>query len=368
MTDKTKFFEIFKAGTYPQGVFTNDDIEAIAKNYDPSFCEAPITLDHEQKGPALGWIKSLIAENGVLKAEFRDVDPELVEKVKTGKYKNVSVELYKILEGRKPYLKSLSFLGAAIPQVKGLEPVKFRDAESETYILEKADCLQRLQGGQKWCSDAAPAGMPFNASNQEKETEEKPKGKEDVESLQEIVKLQNQIADIESRVAQMIEDPQKDDGLVVSLQEKVQTLSAKIKKFEESETARQKTEQELAELKQKMRSSEFEQFLNEQDSQGNLTPVQKELGLKLFTALDNVKRFDESDSDYIEEFKKFIKTLPKQVDTKTTPTAKNEKTKETEFAEYENADEESFEIFKEVKQLSEKENISFRDALIKLYK
>ena len=45
-----KYFEVFKAGNYPQGKFTKEEVQELAKNYDPSFCEAPITLDHEQKG------------------------------------------------------------------------------------------------------------------------------------------------------------------------------------------------------------------------------------------------------------------------------------------------------------------------------
>ena len=44
-----KYFEVFKAGNYPQGKFTKEEVQELAKNYDPSFCEAPITLDHEQK-------------------------------------------------------------------------------------------------------------------------------------------------------------------------------------------------------------------------------------------------------------------------------------------------------------------------------
>ena len=135
-----KYCEIFRAGKYPQGTFTKEDIELLAKNYDPKFCEAPITLDHEQSGPAYGWIEKLIAENGVLKAIFRDVSGELKELVLTGKYKKVSVEIYKDLEGRGLYLKSVSFLGAAIPQVKGMEPVEFKDGESKTYIFEIEEC------------------------------------------------------------------------------------------------------------------------------------------------------------------------------------------------------------------------------------
>ena len=48
--------EIFRAGRYPQGEFTELDLEIIANSYDPKVHEAPITLDHKDDGPAFGWI------------------------------------------------------------------------------------------------------------------------------------------------------------------------------------------------------------------------------------------------------------------------------------------------------------------------
>ena len=57
-----KFYEVFKAGKYPQGKFTKKEIAEIAKNYDPKFCEAPITIDHQQSGPAYGWVDTVKAE------------------------------------------------------------------------------------------------------------------------------------------------------------------------------------------------------------------------------------------------------------------------------------------------------------------
>ena len=131
-----KFFEIFKAGTYPQGKFTKEQIEEIAKNYDPSFCEAPITLDHEQSGPAFGWVESVKADKGILKATFKDVTEDLKTFVNDGKYRKISVEIYRELEGKKPYLKAVSFLGASIPQVKGMEAVQFKEGESDIYTFE----------------------------------------------------------------------------------------------------------------------------------------------------------------------------------------------------------------------------------------
>ena len=131
-----KFFEVFKTGTYPQGKFSKKDLEQIASNYDPKFCEAPVTIDHVQSGPAYGWIDNVKAENDKLKVSFKDVPEEFEKEVNAGKYKKVSVELYKNLEGRGHYLKAVSFLGAAAPQVKGLEPIKFMDAEADFYEFE----------------------------------------------------------------------------------------------------------------------------------------------------------------------------------------------------------------------------------------
>ena len=131
-----KYFEVFKAGTYPQGKFTKKEIAQIAKNYDPTFCEAPITIDHQQSGPAYGWVDDVKADGEKLKVSFKEVPKEFEQAVNDGKYKKVSVELYRNLDGKGAYLKAVSFLGAAMPQVKGLEAIKFMEAESDTYEFE----------------------------------------------------------------------------------------------------------------------------------------------------------------------------------------------------------------------------------------
>ena len=95
-----KYFEVFKAGIYPQGKFTKKQIAEIASNYDPKFCEAPITIDHQQSGPAYGWVEDVKAEDDKLKVCFKDVPEEFEKEVNAGKYKKVSVELYRNLEGK----------------------------------------------------------------------------------------------------------------------------------------------------------------------------------------------------------------------------------------------------------------------------
>ncbi len=340
-----KFFEVFKAGTYPQGVFSEDDVQALAKNYDPKFSEAPITLDHEQKGPAYGWVSGLKAEDGSLKASFRNVTDELKEFVQSGKYRKISVEIYKELEGRKPYLKAVSFLGAGIPQVKGMEPVEFKDAESETYIFELEE--------------------PEKTKLAEKTDNE------DSLVLKAIVKVQNQISDIESRLAHMINQPDKDNTQVVSLQEEVKRLSAQMQRFQDYEASRQKTEQELSQLKEIVTRQDFEQFLDERAAVGRLTPAQREAAMNMFAAIYGSK--DNGEPVYLEDIKNFIKTLPKQVEMIEIATKRHFEKQLIEQGEYElvefaNASEDSLAIYKEAKCLAEKENITFKDALLKLYK
>ena len=190
-----KFYEVFKDGKYPQGKFTKKEIAEIAKNYDPKFCEAPITIDHQQSGPAYGWVETVKAEGDKLKVAFKDI-PEAFEKdVNDGKYKKVSVELYRNLEGKGAYLKAVSFLGAAIPQVKGLEAIKFMEAESDVYEFESEDDSDNFS-------------------------------QEDIEDLK------KQISVLETQVANFKENNKKLET-IKSLKEKISALTDEVASFKE---------------------------------------------------------------------------------------------------------------------------------------
>lgn len=330
-----KFFEIFKAGNYPQGAFTEADIKSLVTNYDPSFCEAPLTLDHIQSGPAYGWVSALKDDNGSLKASFRDITEGLKDYVQSGQYKKISVEIYKELEGRKPYLKAVSFLGAAIPQVKGMEPVQFKELPSEVFIFERSE-------------------------------------KEDNNNDSEISKLEKQIDDLKNQVQSFseqgknlseIENTQKLDDLKKTVGE----LSQKMNHFKQYELEKQKAEEELKTLKLQIRKNAFETFLDEYVNKGNLTQAQKEQSLKLYTSLDTLTCFGEETSP-IDNFKELIKSLPKQVVFEEVATKDKQNKENTNITEFTDATDDSLTIYKEAKALAEKENISFRDALLKLNK
>lgn len=330
-----KFFEIFKAGNYPQGAFTESDINSLVQHYDPSFCEAPITLDHTQKGPAYGWVSALKNEKGKLKASFRDVTDDLKEFVQAGKYKKISVEIYRDLEGKKPYLKAVSFLGAAIPQVKGMEPIEFKESPSDVYTFELAE--ETTTEVQTFQQDLQNLNQSIQSFSEQIDMLNKPDNKEVIEAKTQII----------------------------NLKQKLEEVTSKLTKFQDDSLLREKAEEELTRLRLQMRKNEFEQFLNEQIAYGNLTPSQKDLSLKILMVLDSVPNFEET-SDPVNQFRELIKTLPKQVEFSEIATKNKQNQKEPDYSEFSNASEESLTIYNEAKSLSEKENISFKDALLKL--
>lgn len=326
-----KYFQVFKAGKYPQGEFTQKDVEEIAKNYDPSFCEAPITIDHEQTGPAYGWVDKVKTDGDILQVSFKDTPKSFQDDVNAGKYKKVSVELYKNLEGKGHYLKAVSFLGAAIPQVKGLEPVKFMDSESEIFEFEVL----------------------------EDETE--------TFSQEEIDNLKKQVEDLENQIAKFKEkDKQKEQKLetIKSLKDKISALTNEVSTFKEKAQGKEQIEQELNDIKTALKNKEYEDFIEKQINDGKLVPANKDVVLSIFKELDNVKKFGE-DTELVSSFKSFIESLPKQIVFDETATNKN-KIEGGESDKFANADEDSLEIFNQAQELAKKENISFKEALLRL--
>jgi hypothetical protein len=124
--------EVFRAGDYgAKGSYTDADLALIARSYSSQTHEAPVTIDHKQEGPALGWVAAVKARGHRLFADLRKVPAEFAQAIKEGAYRKRSVEIYRQLTGSAgPYLKAVSFLGAAAPHVKGMEDIAFAAGEA----------------------------------------------------------------------------------------------------------------------------------------------------------------------------------------------------------------------------------------------
>jgi hypothetical protein len=119
-----KFFKIFKAGKYPQGNVTKEDIAEIANSYNRDYHEAPLTILHDDKSPAYAVVDELIADNENLLASFTDISEDAYEMNK--KYKRPSIEIANY-EGKK-YCRAITLTN--FPQVKGLDKIKFEENSS----------------------------------------------------------------------------------------------------------------------------------------------------------------------------------------------------------------------------------------------
>lgn len=136
--DASYEIEALKVGTHTSaggevvGVATAD-LDALAAAYDPATWRAPVVIGHpEHEDPAWGWVDALERRGEVLVAKLGELEPQFLEAVRAGRYRNVSVSLYKPEAAANPrpggwYLRHLGFLGAQPPAVKGLAPAQFAD-------------------------------------------------------------------------------------------------------------------------------------------------------------------------------------------------------------------------------------------------
>ncbi|WP_020403748.1 hypothetical protein [Gracilimonas tropica] len=244
-----KFYEIFRAGSYPQRNVSEEDIQAIANNYDPDLCEAPISIFHYGDGYAYGWIKELKAEGDRLMASFKDVTDELKEYVAKKMLKRHSIELYEDLEGKGLYLKGLAMLGKDTPAVKGMEPISFKEESAVEYSFEEDP---------SFANDFAVAHFKAKADAAEQE-----KSRLETELTQE--------------------------------KTKTQTYADKTKQME-FET----------------RKSSFESFLDTKVEAGKLEPKFREKAVALFKHLDKVDQEDEK-ANALETFKEMLTGLKDQL-------------------------------------------------------
>lgn len=244
-----EFYEIFRAGNYPQRSVSEEDIAQIASSYDASFQEAPISIFHWGDGFAYGWIKELKAEGSSLLASFKDVTDELKAMVATKKLKNHSIELYEDLQGKGLYLKALAMLGSAAPAVKGMNPIQFAEGEAESYKFEEVPAFAK---------DFAVDYYKAQASKAESEKSQ----------------LETDLA-----------------------QEK-----AKSEQFSS----------ENEEIQFTQRQADFESFYDEGIKEGDFKPVLKEKAVAVFTHLDAVETKEGEDSP-VEAFKEIISELKAQM-------------------------------------------------------
>ena len=124
---------------------TPDYLRAIAESYQPALHEAPAVIGHPaDNAPAYGWVQSLNYNDadGVLYANFSQVDEGFAGLLKAGRFKKRSASFYPPGHPSnptpdRPYLRHVGFLGAQPPAVKGLADFADGDNPPPTYDFDE---------------------------------------------------------------------------------------------------------------------------------------------------------------------------------------------------------------------------------------
>lgn len=144
-----KRLEIFRTGRHVAANgealdFGQTELDQIVGSYDPKVHEAPLVVGHPKTdAPAYGWVQSLsTTPAGVLEAAPAQVHPDFAELVRLGRFKKISMSVYRPDSPTNPkpgswYLRHVGFLGAQPPAVKGLRDAAF--AASEEGVVEFAE-------------------------------------------------------------------------------------------------------------------------------------------------------------------------------------------------------------------------------------
>ncbi len=125
--------------------FSEADVAAIAAGYDPALHQAAYVLGHPKNdAPAWGWVNALEVQDGQLFAVAGDIDPAFSEGVAAGRYRFRSADFYGPNDPANPkpgqyYLRSVGWLGAEPPAIKGLGAAFSETAEAEPISFAETD-------------------------------------------------------------------------------------------------------------------------------------------------------------------------------------------------------------------------------------
>ncbi len=131
MPEETNWVDVVRAGEWESMNGTvvrldRRDLDGMITNFESGERRVPLVIGHPKTNdPAFGWVSSLRRMGGVLQAKFSQVHQDVVNLVREGRYKNISVSLFR----DKP-LRHVGLLGASQPAVPGLQPVAFESGEA----------------------------------------------------------------------------------------------------------------------------------------------------------------------------------------------------------------------------------------------
>ncbi len=265
--NEKEWIGIFKAGDYGyKGKYTADDVQEMADHYDPQYRKAPVTIGHPGGGlfgseeqPAHGWISEVKAAAGVLYARFEELSDDIMEGIKTGKYKGRSIGFMsgKYSDTGTMELWHVAFLGGSTPHATGLLPTFSEHPEN---IIE----LEYNENEEVTAEDQETK----LASKKELETNSD-KGVQDMDKLEE---LEGKIAQLSTKVNELSARPDISE-------DELTALKAKADKAQNLEASNETLTTELAGLHESDVKREVDTLFSALRKIGQLTPALEHTGL-----------------------------------------------------------------------------------------
>ena len=149
MSNLIQGVEIFRTGKWNGDNYSESDLDAMVDAYNEVGFRPPLKLGYDKKpgARAFGWVQNPRRVGDRLIADFVDIPKEIYETIRQRGYDAVSCELYWNLErGGRTFarvLKAVALLGAEIPAVAGLRPL--REVVHELHAERTAICTLKMK-------------------------------------------------------------------------------------------------------------------------------------------------------------------------------------------------------------------------------
>ncbi len=272
---------IFKVGkhTATNGETLNataDYLRSVVASYDKNNHQAPAVIGHpKDNSPAYGWVTAINfnEQEGILYADFEQVEPQFQQMLKDGRFKKRSASFYppnhpsNPTKG-KPYLRHVGFLGAMPPSVKGLKD--FSDDDTDCITFEFNEFIN----------------TNFNEFTTNKEDNSMSKDKQD-----------------KSNTSNPPQSPLDKGGSgVVDFAEQQAQLTAKEQALADREAEIAKREAEFAKQQQEAKTAEFSEYCDSLIKTGQVVPAEKSAIVEVMMTLDGSdKTFDFAEGDTVKQ-------------------------------------------------------------------
>src|SRR3990167_788154 len=136
--------EIFAAGTWNGDKYSVADLDHMVAAFDGVGYRPPVKLGHtdDPGAPAFGWVEKIWRVGNKLLANFMDLPTAVFIAIKNRRYDSVSSEIFWNLKRDAAVfpraLKAVALLGAGIPGVAGLKPLReaFNGAVGDIHVYK----------------------------------------------------------------------------------------------------------------------------------------------------------------------------------------------------------------------------------------